>query len=375
MNRKKVVLILLCFVFLAVFSSFASAETLGFGFVNAGDVALRKEPGGQKLIRLQKDDCVWIKGSKTDGSGALWYNVSASYDDGGTARSRSGWMKAEFIDAGEKLWHDVSSVKAADYGMMVLRKDGTVDCVCETGNRDLRSWAAGLRDIRNISLSWLGWSFSALSGSGTFYSEGASETGIRVSPDYGYPYLITTDNRLMTGETTGFTWFWPQNVGTEQLSHVTAMTGNGYRLLLLTDDGRVYAAGSANDEVFYSEPDWEKWTDVAGFDAGIVTFTGARPYHYAFTAVRMDGTVLAAPDQLALQLSAWQDMKKVSIGYNWILGLKKDGTVVAFAPGGTAVPDVSVWAGITDIGNGGDYLVGVKEDGTLVFAGEHRFSD
>ena len=241
MNRKKVVLILLCFVFLAVFSSFASAETLGFGFVNAGDVALRKEPGGQKLIRLQKDECVWIKGSKTDGSGALWYNVSASYDDGGTARSRSGWMKAEFIDAGEKLWHDVSSVKAADYGMMVLRKDGTVDCVCETGNRDLRSWAAGLRDIRNISLSWLGWSFSALSGSGTFYSEGASETGIRVSPDYGYPYLITTDNRLMTGETTGFTWFWPQNVGTEQLSHVTAMTGNGYRLLLLTDDGRVYA--------------------------------------------------------------------------------------------------------------------------------------
>ena len=85
--------------------------------------------------------------------------------------------------------------------------------------------------------------------------------------------------------------------------------------------------------------------------------------------------MLAAPDQLALQLSAWQDMKKVSIGYNWVLGLKKDGTVVAFAPGGTAVPDVSGWTGITDIGNGGDYLVGVKEDGTLVFAGEHRFSD
>lgn len=373
--KKLCVLLLVCCVILTALSSFAAAEPLGFGLVNAGDVALRKEPGGQKLIRLQKDDSVWIKGSKTDGKGALWYDVSTVYDDNGTYRRRSGWMKAEFIDAGERLWHDVSSVKAADYGMMVLRKDGTVDCVCETGNQDLRRWAAGLRDIRNMNLSWLGWSFYALIGNGTFCQQDSSETGIRVSPDYGYPYLITADNRLLTGGITGFTWFWPKSVGTEQLSHVTAMTGNGYRLLLLSDDGRVYAAGSGDDEVFYPEPDWENWTDVAGLDAGIVTFTGDRPYHYAFTAVRTDGTVLAAPDQLAQQLSSWQDMKKVSIGYNWILGLKKDGTVVAFAPGGTAVPDVSGWTGITDIGNGGDYLVGVKEDGTLVFAGEHRFSD
>ena len=78
-------------------------------------------------------------------------------------------------------------------------------------------------------------------------------------------------------------------------------------------------------------------------------------------------------------LLGWTDLVQVAVSSGesnqFVLGLKKDGTVVAFAPGGTAVPDVSGWTGITDIGNGGDYLVGVKEDGTLVFAGEHRFSD
>ena len=151
------------------------------------------------------------------------------------------------------------------------------------------------------------------------------------------------------------------------------MTNTEYRLLMLTDDGRVYAAYSANDEVLYPEPEWEQWTDVASIDAGISTFPGDSAYQYTFTAVRKDGSVLAAPDQLSDMLSSWRNIRKICIGYQWVLGLKDDGSVVILAPGGTKTPDVSGWTGITDIGNGGDYIVGVREDGTLVFAGEHDF--
>ena len=351
------------------------AETPGFGIVNNTDVALRRSPGGQKLIRLPKDTCVWIRDTGTDSGGGLWYEVNLGYYDEGTYRGRSGWMKAEFIDAGEALWHDVSSVKAGQYGLMALRKDGTVECVCDMDNQALRSWAASLRDIRQVSLTWLGWGFYALSGDGTFSDpDGNTEKSIRLASGYGYPCLITKGNRLLTGGITGLSWVWPRDVSGEELSRIVAMMNTEYRLLLLTEDGRVYAA-SLTDEVLIPEPEWEKWTDVVSIDGGISTFTGDRPYQYTFAAVRKDGTVLAAPEQLSDLLGSWRDMKKICIGYQWILGLKNDGTVAVLAPGGTKTPDVSGWTGITDIGNGGDYIVGVRTDGTLVFAGEHVFAE
>ncbi len=377
MMKKRFLFFLICTLasFILVSAcSFCFAETAGFGIVNNTDVALRKTPGGQKLIRLPKDTCVWIKDTRTV-SGSLWYEVNLGYYDQGTYRSRSGWMKAEFIDAGDALWHDVDSVKAGRYGMMTLRKNGTVECVCDMDNQTLRSWAAGLRDIRQVSMTWLGWGFYALSGDGTFSdANGNIQRNIRLSCESGYPCLITKDNRLETGGITGLSWVWPQNVGAEQLSHVTAMMNTDARLLFLTEDGRVYAA-SITDEPVSTEPEWEQWTDVVSMDAGISTFTGGRPYQYTFAAVRTDGTVLAAPNRLSDMLGAWQNMKKICIGDQWILGLKNDGTAVILAPGGTNTPDVSGWTGIRDIGNGGDYLVGVREDGTLVFAGEHDFSD
>ena len=372
---RKIITCILLILLLPVFAS-ASAETLGFGLVNNTNVALRKAPGGQKLIRLPKDTCVWIRDKQTDSKGDLWYEVNLGYSDGETYRGRSGWMKAEFIDAGNTLWHDVSSVKAGEYGMMALRKDGTVECLCNSDNQELRSWAVGLQDIRQVGLTWLGWGFYALSGTGAFSgSNGNTEKDIRLMNEFGYPYLLTKDNRLLTGGASSVSWVWPQDVSPEQLSHITAMTNTEYRLLFLTDDGRVYAAYSSADHVAYPEPAWENWTDVISIDAGITTLAGGSPYQYAFTAVRKDGTVLSAPDPLADMLSSWQDIRKISIGSQWILALKNDGTVIILAPGGAKTPDVSGWTGITDIANGGDYIVGVKADGTLVFAGEHNFSD
>ena len=70
-NMKKMIPWLL--VFLVLFSALSSAfaDPLGFGVVNNTDVALRKAPGGQKMIRLPQDTCVWVRDAKTDDRGSL----------------------------------------------------------------------------------------------------------------------------------------------------------------------------------------------------------------------------------------------------------------------------------------------------------------
>ena len=58
MSVKKAALFVLSivFAFLAVFPACGLADVLGFGYVNAGDVALRKSVGGNKITRVPKDN-------------------------------------------------------------------------------------------------------------------------------------------------------------------------------------------------------------------------------------------------------------------------------------------------------------------------------
>ena len=66
-------------------------------------------------------------------------------------------------------------------------------------------------------------------------------------------------------------------------------------------------------------------------------------------------------------------MAKIVIGEKWVLGLKRDGTVVSAGIDGKTPPDVSAWSDIMDLGTGKDYCVGVRSSGNLVFAGDYRF--
>ena len=76
-KKKRVMLgLIISLVWLVVAA--ACAEPIGFGFVNAKDVALRRGIGGKKVLaRLPKDTCVWIHGSETDQKGTEWFHVNA----------------------------------------------------------------------------------------------------------------------------------------------------------------------------------------------------------------------------------------------------------------------------------------------------------
>lgn len=378
--------LLFCLVFPAVFSSCASAETLGFGIVNASDVAIRKDAAGKRITRLPEGTCVWITGSKSDSAGNLWYHVLAQDNSADRHPVYDGWMKAEFVDAGSRLWHDIRAVKASAYAMIVLKNDGTVACAGDWTYCDPKDQYTGLRDIRQIGLVTIGCGFYAVDGNGRLYRNGepagiADRIRLAGSLDL---ICITEDNRLLGtyGAGTGIGWIYPRDSAEVSLEHVTAMAEYDFRYLFLTDDGTVYSAYRDDPALDYPEPDWASWTDVAGIDVsccsfGTEMFNGRMHTKYvpAFAAVRKDGTVLAAPEELAALTAGWQGIRKVAVGSYWVLGLKQDGTVVTAGIAGNTPPDVSSWTDITDISNGHTYCVGLKQDGTLVFAGNYHFNE
>ena len=378
-RTDKVLMILLVFI-LAIASS-SLAEPLGFGFVNARDVALRRIMGGIIVDRLPKDTCVWIQDVRTDRTGKKWYeiNAKARVNEDGTEKEHTGWMRAEFIDAGDSLWHDVESVAASDEGLLALRTDGTVEQAGrpgDNGEQDLRRWAKTIDNIQQVGICGDGQICYAVGRDGTCYDSadnGENHTD-RVYAAGGKQRIweITTDYQLKTGENT-LSWVYPQSVGPEQLSHVTAVADNASRMLLLTDDGKVYAARWQQDGEEEPEPDWEKWTDVISLEAASCRFEEDGKLRSACAAVRKDGTVLAAPMELSDLIGSWTDMAKIIIGERWVLGLKRDGTVLSAGMAGATPPDVSGWSDIMDLGTGRDYCVGVKSSGSLVFAGNYVF--
>lgn len=65
-----IVTAMLCMILVAGTAPAEDAGTpIGFGFVNADAVALRKEPGGERITRLPQDTLVWVKDSETDSRG------------------------------------------------------------------------------------------------------------------------------------------------------------------------------------------------------------------------------------------------------------------------------------------------------------------
>ena len=379
---------LFCLVILTVFCTCAAAEPIGFGLVNAGDVAIRRDAGGEKITRLQKGSSLWITDMKTDRKGDLWYRVKAQTESKNGIVNHTGWVKAEFVNAGDALWKDIRAVKAASYGMIALKTDGTVLCAGENiaaGSQDLY---AALRDIRQIGTCAVGWEFFAVDGSGRLYRGGAeSKTKNRIRLAGNSDLISIADNNMLQFNYEGdarIDWVYPQNGGDALLPQVTAMTDSYGKYLFLTEDGKVYCANEHDypTEDYYPEPDWETWMDVVSLNASIIpcgTYElgghTLRKYVPAFAAVRKDGTVLAAPAELAELTRGWNDMRKVAIGTDWILGVTRNGEVLAAGIEGAAPPDVSGWTDITDIANGRTYCVGIREDGTLLFAGEFSFDD
>ncbi|MBD5459890.1 MAG: hypothetical protein HDR26_02950 [Lachnospiraceae bacterium] len=109
-------------------------------------------------------------------------------------------------------------------------------------------------------------------------------------------------------------------------------------------------------------------------------------YNYDFAALRMDGTICAYAkysnylelDPVKQQMAQWTDIVAIDgLGVvGCIAGLKSDGTVVVSNHGveenGTIYRDALEWSDIIAISKGFESLLGLKRDGTVVAAGNLR---
>ncbi len=383
-KHARVAMLLVSLMTLCAVFSAASAETIGFGFVNNKNVALRRGVGGKTIVRLPQDTCVWIRDSKTDSKGVLWYEINAGLHIDYTNVDYTGWMKAEFIDAEDAVWHGARTVSASTAGMIVLREDGTVAAAGtgihspeEGGWTEFRNWINGLHDIRQAGFCTLGLEYYALDKDGVYHANSTpygilGKHRLRLVCGDSWVFGISVEGRLLRGEEeVSVNWIYPRNPGPEDLLHVTDIQTNSCRCMLLMDDGTLFVE---EDESGDTETDWANWTDIISLEASACMFTpGTRKYRAAYAAVRKDRTVLAAPEELNEIIGNWTGMKKVVIGDRWVLGLKQDGTVITAGLAGVTPPDLSGWTDITDLGTGYDYCVGVRTDGTVVFAGDYIF--
>lgn len=325
---KRFLLCLLIGIVISLAVCTASAETLGWGFVNNTDVALRRGVGGKVIYRLPKDTCVWINDSYVDEKDVLWYEIRTGLHVDNANYDFTGWMKAEFIDAGEEVWHDITAIAAGGHGLIVLRADGSTE-------------TAGKPVVAMDGSAWVspkGWA-------------DAYDSVIHVGvPNTGNEYFIVTENN-------------------EFVSCVNGLpVANG-----LARAAALEAAEAVIKDVPF--PAWSSDAETIAFRSmGIANPAGKLPIEL-YIGVRADGSVIAEPDFMAELLADWSDIIDIRLTGRYVMGLKKDGTVLLATFGDGVDLDVSQWQGVIAIGAGKDWCVGLKEDGTLVFEGDHVFMD
>lgn len=302
----------------------AYAEPIGFGFVNDTDVALRRGVGGKILVRLPEGTCVWINGSSTDNNGTLWYEIRSGLHIDNANYDFSGWMKAEFIDAGRDIWHDVTAIAASSHGLIALRADGST----ETAGQPI------------VAMDGSGW----VSPRGWANPYGrAIHVGI---PSTGNEYFIVTGRNELVSSVNG----------------------------VPVPDGMTRAASLEAAEAIIAGVPFPEWSsDAVRFQStGLSNPQGELPIE-VYIGVMADGTIHAEPAFLQALTASWTDMTDVCLTGRYALGLKRDGTVLLAAFENGVDLDVSHWRDIVAIGAGRDWCVGLKADGTLVFSGDHIF--
>ena len=366
----------------------AGAEVLGFGFVNNTDVAVRREPGGKSVGRLPEDTCVWILDSRTDKKGTLWYRINAGLNQNYANWDYSGWMMAQFIDAGEDVWHDVVSVSAMHQGMIAVRSDGTAEVagrpkVSKDGNKwiSTRGRAEALLPIVQATAYW-GNDYAFMTEDGRVHGVETDDSTyiddcLRIMTGLDFVFGIGQDNRLksvLRGVHQNLRWIWPESEpAAAETARVVQMASMDGRVLMRTEDGRILAAGWGQDSFPEPEPDWSRWTGIASIAAGNIYIIPDESNRAAAVGVREDGTLAVWPSALEELIGGWTDMAEVQLSLHGAIGLKRDGTAVSVGWSGYPAIDVARWTDVTAVANGEDYGVGLKEDGTLVFAGEHVF--
>lgn len=106
---------------------------------------------------------------------------------------------------------------------------------------------------------------------------------------------------------------------------------------------------------------------------GIVALSSSASH---IVGLRRDGTVIARSERLlgnaCCKVDGWRDIVAVAAGEDHTVGLKSNGTVVAVGNQGSGRCAVAAWTGVVAIAAGDAHTVELKNDGTVAAMGVNR---
>ncbi len=151
---------------------------------------------------------------------------------------------------------------------------------------------------------------------------------------------------------------------------VDVVTGQ-MRVAALKNDGTVLVADYAK----YANPAYGNLYDEIADWNNIVAISADTTDSIA--GLKSDGTVVISTSNIAgstnsysYDVSSWNDIIAISKSSTTLLGLRRDGTVVATGDNGHNQLEVSDWTDIVAIAAGNWISIGLKSDGTIIIAGE-----
>ena len=144
------------------------------------------------------------------------------------------------------------------------------------------------------------------------------------------------------------------------------LSGSNMTAVLL-GDGTVDFVCAGPFESSYS--DMREWTDIVAID-GLGAAAGC------IAGLKADGTVVVSNQGVGVNGAnfrdalEWTDIIAVSMGFDSLLGLKRDGTVVTAGNLRSGQEKVKEWTDMAAVAAGMQLHVGLKRDGTMVTAGD-----
>jgi|GEM_PF-6877160 len=367
-------------VWLIAFSlSGAAADTPpGFGYINTNQTNVRKGVGGPIVTQLHDGDAVYIVSQQRDAKDRLWYHVNSEHNGD---HPFTVWVQARYVTAGSELFHDIVQVAAGEKGILALQSDGTVVGVGDenVNTRVFRQTIAQWKNVKQVACGFMTYiallEDGSLRGFGNMaYEDWNSVRDVRLLDAMGSNIAYITTDGVCNQESVNPCYTIGEPLDWQRAGQITACD---FGVIARYPDGGVTVALYKTANVPGGYQSIADWHDLAAVDCGCWSFTmqGTDAVHLRplLVGLHMDGTVSMLPAHQIPEAETWTDITDVKAGWECIIGLRADGTVIAAGGDGALARQVAQWTDITAIDACMGYCVGLKTDGTLVFAGEYTF--
>ena len=148
--------------------------------------------------------------------------------------------------------------------------------------------------------------------------------------------------------------------------NITAISAHENFLAAVTNEGKIVVANE--DEERWSQV--REWTDIVKM-AEINMLDGGR----GTVGLKVDGTLaVSGIGSWKDEAGQWEDIADIAAGTEFLLGLKRDGTVRCVSVFPAELDSISEWTDVIKISVCQDYAAGIKADGTAVVSGNCPFA-